>query len=84
LSEGFGYTAAEAAAMKVPVVATNTTSLPEVVSGKHILVEPKNSSQIAAAVEKVYKGKYKAVPLKRFTLEKNISNYLRIYNLLSR
>jgi glycosyltransferase involved in cell wall biosynthesis len=79
LSEGFGYTAAEASAMNVPVVATNTTSLPEVVSGKYILVEPKNSGQIAAAVERVYKGKYKVTKKKVFSLKRNIGGYLQIY-----
>ncbi len=33
LAEGFGFAAAETCAMDVPLVATNTTSLPEVVSG---------------------------------------------------
>lgn len=79
LSEGFGYTAAEACALGVPVVATNTTSLPEVVSGKYILVEPKSPEEIATAVERVYNKKYTTSPLKKFLLETNISNYLKMY-----
>lgn len=82
LSEGFGYTAAEACALGVPVVATNTTSLPEVVSGKYLLVSPKSSEEIATAVERVYQGKYEKTPLKKFLLEKNISGYLKIYREL--
>ncbi|MFH1181322.1 MAG: glycosyltransferase family 4 protein [Candidatus Woesearchaeota archaeon] len=80
LSEGFGYTAAEASALDVPVVATNTTSLPEVVGGKHLFVPPKDSGAIAEAVVKVYKGKYETAKKKMFTLKKNIDGYLEIYS----
>lgn len=83
LSEGFGYTAAEAAAMGKPIVASNTTSLPEVVSGKHILVEPKNSSEIAAAVASMHKGMYHKTKLRKFTISGNVANYLDVYNELS-
>jgi glycosyltransferase involved in cell wall biosynthesis len=82
LSEGFGFTAAEACALNVPVVASNTTSLPEVVSGKYILVEPRNPNAIAKAVEDVYKGKVKSKPKKLFTVNKNVENYLKIYKEL--
>jgi D-inositol-3-phosphate glycosyltransferase len=54
LSEGFGFSAAEACAMGVPVVASNVASLPEVVSGSYVLVEPRNARAIALGVEAVY------------------------------
>lgn len=82
LSEGFGYTAAEACALGVPVVATNTTSLPEVVSGKYVLINPKSSEEIATAVERVRQGKYDKSPIKRFLLESNIKGYMKIYREL--
>ncbi|MBN2454055.1 glycosyltransferase family 4 protein [Candidatus Woesearchaeota archaeon] len=82
LAEGFGYTAAEAAALDVPVVATDTTSLPEVVSGKHILVKPKSPVAIAEAVEDVYRHKFKVKKKKLFRLEDNIKGYLEIYGQL--
>ncbi len=97
LSEGFGYTAAEAAAMGKPIVASNTTSLPEVVSGKHILVQPKNSHEIAQAVASMFHGKYKSaaadctfriaelchkIPLRKFTVEENVRSYIAAYNKL--
>ena len=79
LAEGFGYTAAEACALGVPVVATRTTSLPEVVSGKYLLVNTRSSEEIATAVERVYNKKYNKTPLKKFLPERNIRGYLKIY-----
>ena len=79
LSEGFGYTAAEAAAMGKPIIASSTTSLPEVVSGKHILIKPKDSREIAAAVESMRNGKCHTTKLRKFTIDENVSNYLKIY-----
>jgi D-inositol-3-phosphate glycosyltransferase len=83
LAEGFGFTAAEAVAMGVPVVATNTTSLPEVVSGKYVLVEPKSSRAIAEAVEAVHLGKYKRTKRKVFSVKSNVDSYLSVYRKLS-
>jgi D-inositol-3-phosphate glycosyltransferase len=82
LSEGFGYAAAEAAAMGTPIIASNTTSLPEVVSGKYVLVEPKNPEAIAEAAIKQKKGKIKPKPLKKFLIENNINGYLNVYKEL--
>jgi glycosyltransferase involved in cell wall biosynthesis len=79
LAEGFGFAAAEACAMKKPVVVSNTTSLPEVVSGKYVIVEPRSPAAIAVGVEKVFKNKVKDKSLKRFLLKDNIKNYLRVY-----
>jgi glycosyltransferase involved in cell wall biosynthesis len=62
LSEGFGFTAAEACAMERPVVATDVASLPEVVSGKYVLVNPRSPDEIAAAIGKVYHGRVEASP----------------------
>ena len=82
LSEGFGYAVAESCALGIPVVASNTTSIPEVVSGKHVLVEPKNPQAIAKGVVQVFNKKYKIEKLKKFTIEENIKNYLKIYKIL--
>lgn len=79
LAEGFGFAAAEACAMKTPVVASNTTSLPEVVSGKFILVKAKNPQSIAKGVDMVYSRKIIKSDLKRFELKGNIKNYLNVY-----
>lgn len=79
LSEGFGFTAAEACAMGKPVVASNVASLPEVVSGKYILVEPRNPEAIAEGIRKIYRGEIKSSPKKLFSWEDCIDRYLNVY-----
>jgi len=82
LAEGFGFAVAEACAMNIPVVASNTTSLPEIVSEKYILVNPRDEVNIAEGVIKIYKKKYNKKAIIRFRKEDLISNYLRIYSSL--
>lgn len=79
LTEGFGYTAAESCALGKPVVASNTTSLPEIISGKYILVKPKSPEAIAVGVEMVQKKKYKKSKLKKFTWDRAVNSYLKVY-----
>lgn len=50
LNEGFGLPALEAMAYGIPVVASNTSSLPEVVGEAGILVNPRNIQEIASAI----------------------------------
>jgi len=82
LSEGFGFTAAEACAMGKPVVASNVASLPEVVSGKYVLVEPRNPEAIAEGVERVCKGETENSPRKVFSWDECVEGYLRVYQEL--
>jgi glycosyltransferase involved in cell wall biosynthesis len=51
--EGFGLTALEAMACGVPTIATNRTSLPEVVGDGGLLVEP-NATSLARAITDVF------------------------------
>jgi glycosyltransferase involved in cell wall biosynthesis len=51
LYEGFGLPVLEAMACGTPVVASNTTSIPEVAGQAAILVDPVNCEEIAAAMD---------------------------------
>ena len=82
LAEGFGFTTVESCAMRKPVVVSDTTSLPEVVSGEHILVKPKSSEAIADGVERVYQNKAVVKPLKIFSEKDSVEKYLKAYNSL--
>lgn len=53
LYEGFGLPVLEAMACGVPVIASNRTSLPEVVGDAGILVNPENPDELASAMSKV-------------------------------
>jgi len=79
ISEGFGFTAAEACAMGKPVVASNVASLPEVVSGEYVLVQPADPEAIAEGVERVYKGEVEKSEIKTFDWDENVAQYLEVY-----
>jgi len=51
LYEGFGLPPLEAMACGTPVIASNLTSIPEVVGDAAMLVDPRNAGEIAAALE---------------------------------
>jgi glycosyltransferase involved in cell wall biosynthesis len=79
LSEGFGFSAAEACAMGKPVVASNVASLPEVVSGRFVLVKPGNSEAIAKGIEDVYNNRGNNSEKRVFSWDVCINKYLEVY-----
>ena len=83
LSEGFGFAAAEACAMGKPIVVSNTTSLPEVVSGKFVFVKPRSVKDIVRGIDKIINNKSMKSKLKKFGIKDNIKNYLKIYRKLT-
>lgn len=89
LSEGFGFSAAEALACGVPVVASNTGSLPEIVKDGYngFLIEPASPESIAKNVIKVLSDKklrrYLASngpkSVKIFDWDTGAKEYMKIY-----
>ena len=77
-----GYTAAEACAMDVPVVSTDTTSLPEVCSGKYVLIKPRQPLSIAQGIKQIYDKAHISSPKKKFTISDNVKKYLALYKEL--
>jgi glycosyltransferase involved in cell wall biosynthesis len=82
ITEGFGYTTLESCASGVPVVASNTTSIPEVVSGAYVYSEPRDAASIADGVIAVHRGEYKTAPERSFSWSATIDGYEAEYRRL--
>jgi glycosyltransferase involved in cell wall biosynthesis len=73
LYEGFGYGVLEAMACGAPVVASNVTSIPEVVGEAGMLCDPRDPDAFAAAVHGVLDDESLAAELRRRGLERAAS-----------
>lgn len=82
-SEGFGFSAAEASAMSIPVITSGRGSLSEVVSGKVIVMSEFTVDELVKAMEKAMKWEYVSLPLKRFTVEDFIEEHISLYHKLN-
>ena len=89
--ESFGLVLLEAMALKKPIVATRIGGIPEVVEedSTGILVEPKNSRELAQAILDLYKNtdqrkimgeKGRQRVKEKFTLEKMIREYEKLFS----
>ena len=70
LYEGFGFPVLEAQVAKVPVVASNISSLPEILGNSALLVNPKNPLEIASTIYKIIKDP----ELKHELIKKGLKN----------
>ncbi|MFP4476246.1 MAG: glycosyltransferase family 4 protein [Desulfatibacillaceae bacterium] len=83
LSEGFGFSAAEACALGVPVVATTAGSLPEVVSGRHLFVPCGDPRALASGLVRASRGDYEYSPPRTFTWDRAVEAYETLYGSLA-
>ena len=70
LYEGFGFQVAEALACGVPVITSNVTSLPEIVSTAGILVDPNDIKGLADAIIRVLTDPSFRQAMRRKSLER--------------
>ena len=82
LAEGFGYTTVEAVAMEKPVIVSNAGSLPEVVSGKHLIFKKGIPEDLAKKAIEMKNDKFDKIKTKKFLWENNVKDYLKTYQEL--
>lgn len=80
LTEGFGYTTLEASTLGVPLVASNTTSIPEVIGGKYRLFTTNDPESLAKSVIAIAAGDCIESPIKLFPWSDTISAYKQLYD----
>jgi glycosyltransferase involved in cell wall biosynthesis len=91
LFEGFGLTPLEAMACGAPIVASNTTSLPEVVGDAGLLVSPSDEHEIAAAILKILANErigeqFRARSLERarlFSWARTVQQTFEVYRMVA-
>ena len=92
LYEGFGLPPLEAMACGCPVIASNTSSLPEVVGDAGLLLDPRDVEGMARAMEDVLKDKDRRDEMKaagfdrarRFSWSKTARRTARLYKKLAK
>lgn len=75
ITEGFGFTAAEFAAMNIPLVVSEVDSLPEIIGGKVSFAKPGNVQSLCKAMERALKGEFQKLPPRRFAWEAAVEKY---------
>lgn len=80
-AEWFGFAIAEVCAMHKPLITTNVSAIPEVVSGEIMFVEPQSPRQIAETISSYVHGNATVIhiPEKIFTWDTCIHTVLSVY-----
>jgi glycosyltransferase involved in cell wall biosynthesis len=79
VTEGFGFTTAEACALEIPVVATRTGAIPEVISGRHVLVEPGQAKALVEGILRVAQGDFDYISPRKFQWNATVLMNERLY-----
>ena len=79
-SEGFCFSAVEAIALGLPVISSKNGALQEVISGKHLFIEPFNEEGINKALIKAKAGNWEYKEITKFELETSINSYISLIN----
>lgn len=79
LAEGFGYTTLEAGVAGIPFVATSAGSIPEVVGGRYVLVNPGSVEDLADGIVSVSRGSWVQTPVSSFPWQRCIDEYESLY-----
>jgi len=66
----------------IPVITSKVTSLPAVVPGEHISVEPKNPEAIADAIKNINDGKVQYINRMVFTWNSCYEKYFKVFQIL--
>lgn len=67
--EGFGFTAAEASSMKIPIISSGMGSLPEVTSGRVITMDELTPESLLKSMEAAINNQFEEITLKKFTID---------------
>lgn len=79
ITEGFGFTTAETAALKIPLIVSDAGSIPEVASGKVLFFKNKDFEDLAKKILLATKNKFKYIPTKKFSWDNTIDKIEKIY-----
>lgn len=82
LTEGFGFSAAETAALDIPLIVSDAGSLPEVVSGKVLFFERGNSSDLGKKIIMATQGNFQELPARDFDWKKATVKLQALYQEL--
>ncbi len=88
--EGFGFPVLEAFSFGTPVVASNTSSIPEISGKSALLVDPNNCNEIANGIMCLLKNSSirnrlvlsASKHVKKFNWDISVEKYIRLYNQL--